>query len=66
MLTDTGSLLPLAFLVIFLVFFIYSLFLIYHWYAYGAHKSTSTIVTILYTAGSAVILLVMAGAILVL
>ena len=61
-----GTLLPLAFLVIFLIFTVYSLFLLYHWYAYGIHKSTSTIATAIYFTGSVIILFVMAGALVAL
>ena len=56
---DLTSFLALVFLIVFLVFLIYSIFLIFHWHAYGMRKTTNTLATIIYLAGSGLIVLVM-------
>lgn len=45
------QLLLLVGLCTFLITFLYSTFLVYHWYAYGTNTATSTRTTILYLTG---------------
>ena len=49
----------LAFYLIFLGFLIYTLFLSYHWFAYGTNRSTGMLALAVYLLGSMPFLLVM-------
>lgn len=42
-----------------LVFFFYSIFLVYHWFRYGMNIFVSLLATIIYAAGSGILLLMM-------
>lgn len=50
----------LAFYLTMLCFVIYTLFLAYHWFAYGTHRSTALLALAVYLLGSAPFLIVMA------
>ncbi|MEX0651877.1 MAG: hypothetical protein WD509_00295 [Candidatus Paceibacterota bacterium] len=41
-----------------LVFFIYSIFLVYHWFRYGMNVLTSLLATIIYLGVSGIILII--------
>ncbi len=57
---DAQSVLLLIWLFVFLFYVFYSAFLIYHWHAYGLKKRLNRLSTIVYLAGSGIMLLVMA------
>lgn len=60
---DFGEFLPIGFEIFFyalvLIFLIYSLFLVYHWFSYGTNKATSMLALLIYLFGSVPFLLIM-------
>lgn len=63
---DIERIITLIFLVAFLFFVVYSVFLVYHWHAFGLKRRVNTWATYIYLIGGVILFAIMGSVVLTL